>query len=277
MSSLTFGPPVVLDGPLPEAPPHSLLNTEGVLQEDGGDRWINGATVYPYPVDLPGNWDPCLSGTYRQKNEGSGVPLPAFGAFVVYLPITCSALSIGDPEEFAGRAEIALNAVESYAVEKQLSQGTGIATNPYLADASAQVLAGGGAVTPAVGLAYLEDAIGATGKRGLIHATPAVTSQWFDQTGDLHPAGLFTANGTPVASGGGYQGAQPSGEAAPAAGQAWAFATGPVQVMHSPVAVMDIAEVLDRSLNDVTFRAERYVLAEWDTDLQAAVLIDWSP
>ena len=39
----------------------------------------------------------------------------------------------------------------------------------------------------------------------------------------------------------------------------------------------DITEVLDRSNNDVTFRAERYVLVEWDTVLQAAVLVDWTP
>lgn len=274
MSSLTFGPPVTLDGPLPVAPPHSLLKVPGVLQEDGSDRWINGVTVYSYPDDLPATWDPCSAGTYREKNEGTGVPLPVFASFVVYLPITCTAMGIGVSDEFANRAEIAMNAVESYAVEQQLSQGVGIGTNPFFADTEATILAGGAAVTPDVGLAYLEDAIGATGKQGMLHATPAVISRWFDQ--DSFDA-LVTANGNKVASGGGYIGADPALGDTPAAGQAWAFATGPVEVRHSPVAVMDIREVLDRTTNDVTFRAERYVLAEWDTALQAAVLIDWTP
>lgn len=275
MSSLTFGPPVTLDGPLPAAPPHSLLNTRGVLQDPGDGRWINGATIYPYPVDLPGHYDPCSAGTFRVKDEGTGVPLPVFATFVVYLPITCTAMGMGDPDEFSNRAEIAMNAVESYAIEQQLSQGTGIATNPYFDDAAVDILASGAAVTPAVGLSYLEDAIGQTGKQGMIHGTPATVSQWFSQ--DRDPMPLLTVNGTRVVSGGGYYGARPSGGSAAAAGQAWAFATGPVEVRHSPVAVMDIKEVLDRTTNDVTFRAERYVLAEWDTQLQAAVLIDWTP
>lgn len=276
MSTMTFGPPVVLDdGHRPVAPPHSLLETPGVLQEPPESHWLSGATVYPYPEDLPGLWDPCSAGTFRQKDEGTGVTSPSFASFVVYLPITCSAISIGDPEEFRGRAEIALDAVESFAIEEQLSQGTGIPTNPFFSDAAADILASGAAVTPAVGLSYLEDAIGATGKKGMIHATPGTVSQWFDLRG-LDSA-LITNVGTQVVSGGGYAGAQPSGEAAAGAGQAWAFATGPVEVRHTAVALMDISEVLDRSVNDVTFRAERYVLATWDTQLQAAVLIDWAP
>ena len=274
MSSLTFGPPVTLNGPRPKAPLHSLLATPGVLQDDGTDRWINGVTVYPYPIDTPGTWDPCSTGTFREKDEGSEIPLPVFASFVVYLPITCTAMSIGDPVEFANRAEIALDAVESFAVEEQLSQGTGIPTNPYFSDGAVDILAGGAAVSPFVGLSYLEDAIGETGKYGFVHATPAVGSQWF--AGDRRYPQV-TPNGNQVVLGGGYIGAQPSGGNAAAAGQAWAFATGPVEVRHSDVAVMEISEVLDRATNDVTFRAERYVLAEWDTALQAAVLIDWSP
>lgn len=276
MSNLTFGPPVVLDdGHLPVAPPHSLLNTPGVVVPPGDPHWLSGAVVYPYPADVPGGWDPCSTGTFRAKDEGTGVELPNFASFVIYLPITCSSMSIGDPDEFARRAEIAMNAVQSYAVEQQLSQGTAIATNPFFADAAADVLAGGAAVSPAVGLSYLEDAIGATGKQGMLHATPGVVSQWFE--GERQETPLTTVNGSRVVSGGGYAGATPSGESDAAAGQAWVYATGPVEVRLGEVAVMDIKEVLDRSNNDVTFRAERYVLATWDTQLQAAVLVDWTP
>lgn len=275
MSNLTFGPPVVLDdGHLPVAPPHSLLNTPGVVKPPGDPHWLSGAAVYPYPEDLPGEWDPCSAGTFRQKDEGSGVESPHFASFVSYLPITCSAMSIGDPEEFANRAEIALNAVQSYSVEKQLSQGTGVATNPFLADAAHTLSAAGAtAKSPEVALAYLEEEIGETGKQGMIHATPPVVSRWFDQDRLDNP--LVTVNGTRVVSGGGYQGATPSGRAAASAGESWVYATGPVEVRLAPVAVLDIKDVLDRSNNDVTFRAERYVLVTWDTQLQAAVLVDW--
>jgi len=52
-----------------------------------------------------------------------------------------------------------------------------------------------------------------------------------------------------------------------------------VQVRLSDMQMVgeDINGTLDTSLNDVTFRAEIYALAVWDTALQAAVLIDWTP
>lgn len=275
MSNLTFGPPVVIDsGHVPEPPPYSLLETPGVRVDPGDPHWLSGAAIYPYPGGLPHEWDPCSAGTFRTKEEGDPVESQYFASFVSYLPITCSAMSIGDPEEFAQRAEISLNAVQSFSIERQLARGTGIATNPSLDDANVTLTdAGATAVTALVGLAYLEDAIGETGKRGMIHATPPVVSRWFDQTREVMP--LITNVGTRVVSGGGYKDARPTGQAAATAGQSWVFATGPVEVRLGTVAVLDIKEVLDRSNNDVTFRAERYALVTWDAQLQAAVLIDW--
>lgn len=141
--------------------------------------------------------------------------------------------------------------------------------NPFYSDGNMDLLAG--PVSPAVGLAYLEDAIGVTGIEGLIQAPPAIASRWgFDKLrryGDV----VRTANGTPVAIGGGYAGAL---------GQTGtrdlAFATGPPRVMHAEVNVLEIADVLDRETNEVTYRAERFVVAAWDTALQAGVLIDWA-
>ena len=276
MSNLTFGPPIVIDdGHRPVAPPHSLLKTPGVVKEPGDPHWLSGAAVYPYPPGPPAEWDPCSAGTFREKDEGEPFDSAYFASFVSYLPITCSAMSIGDPSEFARRAEIALNAVQSFSVERQLSQGTGVATNPFLADANHTLTdAVATATPPDAALAYLEEEIGETGKQGLIHATPPVVSRWFDQTSNnLDP---ITVNGTRVVSGGGYKGATPSGRAAAQAGESWVYATGPVEVRLGTVAVMDIKEVLDRTNNDVTFRAERYVLVTWDTQLQAAILVDWA-
>lgn len=276
MSSLTFGPPVVLDDAhQPVAPPHSLLNTPGVRKDPGDPHWLSGAAVYPYPEGPGSEWDPCTTGTFREKDEGEPIESQYFASFVAYLPITCSAMSIGDPDEFARRAEIALEAVQSFSVERQLALGTGVATNPFLADANHTLSAAAAvAQAPDVALAFLEEEIGETGKMGMIHATPPVVSRWFDQSREDLP--LRTVNGTRVVSGGGYQGATPSGRAAAAAGESWVYATGPVEVRLGTVAVMDIKEVLDRSNNDVTFRAERYALVTWDAQLQAAVLVDWT-
>lgn len=111
----------------------------------------------------------------------------------------------------------------------------------------------------------------------MIHATPAVIAalQAFPVGGEADPR-LITANGTPVVSGMGYMGIDTPWLATPGATEDWIFATGPVEVHLGPLVMTDIKESIDQSLNDVTFRAERYVVAVWDTALQAAVLVDWT-
>lgn len=277
MSSMTFGPPVVLDGPLPVAPPRGLLTVPGVLQDAGDDRWMNGVAVWGYPEGVPELWDPCGTGTYETKTSEQTFSTPDFAAFVAYLPITCSSFTVAsDPAGFAQRAEAALDAIISFAIEQALSQGLPLVANPYLADAAVTFPGGTGAVTPAVGIAYLENAIGLTGRQGMLHLTPSVATAVFDNTG-WDPPGLYTPMGTPVAAGGGYIGATPSGQAAASAGQSWVYATGPVRAFVQSEVTLNIKDVLDRSDNVVTFRAEKYALVEWDTALQAAVLIDWMP
>lgn len=277
MSTVTaIGPALALDGPLPSARPFGLLTIPGVLVDGGSDRWLNGVNVYGYPEEVPELWEPCSSGTYRDKSEGAGVSQPRFDPFGMYVPITCSALSMGDWRSFASRAEMVLEATTSYGVELALSQGVVTSSNPYFGDAAVTVL-GGGAVTAAVGLSWLENAIGATGRGGIIHATPAIVAAWSDFL--LAENGVLrTRNGTPVAAGAGYIGASANGVAA-GSGQNYAFATGPVEVRLSEITRVgeDINGTLDTSNNDVTFRAERFALADWDTALQAAVLIDWTP
>jgi hypothetical protein len=108
----------------------------------------------------------------------------------------------------------------------------------------------------------------------MIHATPAVIggvpSLSFPEDG------MRTNNGTRVVSGDGYQGVDTPFLASPSAKQDWIFATGPVEVRLGPLEITDTRESLDRSDNTLVFRAERYVLAVWDTALQSAVLVDWS-
>jgi hypothetical protein len=122
-------------------------------------------------------------------------------------------------------------------------------------------------------LSLLEQAIGTTCRQGMLHLTPATLAalQPWPTTG-LERQSLVSVNGTPIASEMGLQdiddGVDP--------GEEWAFATGPVKVYMGPVRLDSVKENLDRSDNLLTFRAERYVLAIWDTALQAAALIDWT-
>lgn len=271
---VAVGPALDLEGPLPGPPEYSLLTLPGVVKEDGA-RWLNGVNVFGYPCGVPLLWEPCSEGTFRTKSEESEMPVTRFDSFAVIQPLTCSAIGMGNPEEYSIRAERALEATQSFGVEEALSQGVTGSANPFLGDGNVTVL-GGGAVSLQTGLSLLENAIGETGRAGMIHAAPAVASGWsFD--GGLVSDGrtLKTWLGTPVVSGGGYIGAEADGNA-PAAGNAWAFATGPVEVRLASVSTLPIRDVLERETNVVTFRAERYALAIWDTCLQVAVEVDYT-
>lgn len=298
MTVATFGPPVRIDGPLPVAPLYSLINTVQVLNEAEpnpvGDgwlveespeifRWGNGAIVYPYPIDTGYSWDPCSTGSLQAKHEGMTPPLPVFAAFTAYLPETCTSSRIVSPDYFRARAQLAFGAVESAIYENVLAGGGAfhLTDQPYLADSNVVKLNGGAAVSPKEGLALLEDAIGGTARRGMIHATPATMIAWsfFGEAITKVGGALQTSGGNDVIVGDGYIGVYPDSSAAPGATQAWAWATGPVQIRRENqirIYPDTIAEALNREENIVTYRAERDALVSWDTVLQAAVLIDRS-
>ncbi|GIV03727.1 MAG: hypothetical protein KatS3mg015_2557 [Fimbriimonadales bacterium] len=275
MSVVAVGPALNLDGPLPERPLYSLLDVPGVVQDSGDARVFTGATLWGYPEEVPSLWDPCSTGTFRTKSEQSSWSRPHFDAFSAYLPVVCSTIS-GDPRDLARRAELVLEATLPYAVERALAQGIPQSANPYFGDANLTVL-GGGAVSPSVGLSYLEDAIGQTGREGLIHAPPSVVAAWGFEKLRTDGTSLRTSAGTLVSRGGGYIGADPINEVSPAAGQSYVFATGPVHVYLDEFVLTDVSDYVDPSTNTVIYRAEMMVLAVWDTALQAGVLIDWTP
>lgn len=277
MSTFTaIGPALDLDGPLPVAPEYRLLSVPGVLQGVAG-RELNGVNVWGYPEDTPSLWEPCSTGTFRSKGEDSVWQQPRFDGLVAYLPISCSSIT-ADPEVFAQRAELVLNATISFAIEQALAQGVVGSTNPFFGDTNLVQL-GGGAVSAQAGINYLENAIGQTGRGGMIHATPGTVSAWNYLNLLSEGEVLRTANGTPVVSGGGYINTDPSGLTGsdPTVGQEWAFATGPVKVYMADAPELEVSEYLDRSDNTIIYRAERYFLAIFDTSLQSGVLVDWTP
>lgn len=277
MSVTAVGPALDLDGPLPVARRHSLLTTPSVdVVEDDSGRWLNGVNVIGYPDGPPKLWEPCSTGTFRVKEDGEEAPQERFDPIAVYFPLPCSTLGMGDYDVFARRAELALAATLSHGIEEALAAGVALSNNPFLGDGSLTALAGGAAVSPRVGLGYLENAIGSlTGRQGLIHATPAVVDAW-DMSLRDPASSLWTSAGTPVVSGSGYIGVNPVGKTASAATKDWVFATGPVSVKISPDVMTTVEETVDPATNSVVVRAENYALVEWDTALQVGVLIDWS-
>ena len=275
MSTFTaVGPAVSLDGPLPAPPPYRLLDAAGVLASEDATRVLNGGNVWGYPTGCSSLWEPCSDGTFRTKTDVSDMPTARFDSFVVYKPVTCSAIGLSDPSELSDRASAVLEATVSAGVERALAEGVEGSANPFFGDGGVVDVTSGTAVAPSVAFAMLEEALGAECRVGMIHATPAVVAAL--QPLKMTDGPLVTGNGTPVVSGMGYQGVDTPFLASPAATEDWIFATGPPRVHLGPVVTTTVRETLDRSDNTLTFRAERYVLAYWDTAVQAAALVDWA-
>ena len=145
------------------------------------------------------------------------------------------------------------------------------------------MLGWGSAVSPGVALSYLEEAIGATCRQGMLHFTPAVVAglQAFPIEGGGDRS-LVTANGTPVVSGDGYIGVEPqvapscrSGRVVGVRDRTGAGASRPGRELPRSRRTWTVED------NVVTYRAERYALAIWDgideDELAAAaVLVDWA-
>lgn len=179
-----------------------------------------------------------------------------------------------------------LELVTPKAVERELwdggfSQMTSNA-NRWLADPAATdvTFTSGTPVSPKVGLALLEDALGdcAAGIAGVIHMTRAAASvlsgQWRQVPQD--PTVQETMLGTRVAAGVGYSGRGPAGTALTSNGVQWMFATGPVTVHLGPKLLINskTGEAVDIHVNDLAYQAERPAAVTWDGCCHFAVQIN---
>lgn len=273
-----YGPAFLVDGPLPVAPMYTLVKAAQVIDEPD-EYWINGTQQYPYPCAGLGTHDPCAEGSAAgSKGSGTAVVPQTFGSYAVYMPEKCTTRGVWDQESFKRRAELVLGAVESSAVENELWMGTRVPANPFFTKAGATLPNASTLVSPMNGLAFLEAAIAATGRAGMIHVTTrvavALSSLWLIEKDG--PLLRTTGNGTIVVPGSGYPGSAPSGGTAATGTQDWAFATGMVVVRRSGIFLVpdDIKEATDRAQNDVVYRAERYYNVIFDDCVRAAVRID---
>lgn len=276
-----------IDAPLPSPRQFDLLAAANVTDPDSV-RWLAGATIGGYLPGPAGTFDACSSGTNRVKPAAGTIALPMAGTFQVVMTAMCAAMSVGANAEYqTTRLKLALQAYEGAAVERVMVSGDGHNTlGDYLGDPEMKQL-GGGAVSPLDGLSLLEDEIARHGT-GMIHATPRTATYWQSLT-LIAPKGgvMYTALGTPVAIGAGYIDAQPDNEAAATDDEAWAFASGPVQILRrNDIQIYPdrASQSVDRETNDVLHVAERPYLIDWvarqDTNdedhTQAGVLIDFT-
>lgn len=301
MTSIGYGPPLRIDGPPPIAPVYGLLSAAdapaaGVrvvpdADSAGIERWINGVSVYPYPSTTGGTWDTCAPASEQDpKDDGEDTEFetPEFAAFTAYVSVTCPSYKVWDQDEYKSRAIAVFSAIESSIVAHEFMSGAKMGSNPHLSDGNGDFPNGDTAVGVTRGIALLEQAIAETGRLGIIHVSPQLLSAFNEPWAFDQKTGVIrTLNGVPVIPDFGYAvGSTPIGHAAAGSTQEWAYATGPVDVRRSETFVLpdNVSEALDRGpdigsstmgkANRITYRVERYYLIDWDTALQAAVLID---
>jgi hypothetical protein len=284
-----------IDGPPPQPRPFGILSVARViddLDEQGVERFANGVEVYPFPAGPANAWDANASGSlFVSKEAGDPVDLPVFGPLTVYLGETCSSVGIFGrgisneeaQDRFVARAEAALAAVEGAAYEREFMDGAILGGNPHLADGNADVLTTG-TTSPMNGLALLENAIGETGKAGVIHVSPGLVVSLSDRNlirvvdrGGAGTPQLQTFNGTPIVAGAGYVGVStPDGESAATGTVEYIYATGPIEIRRTPVIVLpsELSQALVRGTNLVEYVVERYAVVDWDVQLQAVAKVD---
>jgi hypothetical protein len=278
-----YGPVVSLDGPAPSPPALTLLGASRDVTPAGDDRWINGVGIWPYPRDLPDVFDPCQSASSAGHGKDAGTPTgeEIFGTYNVLEGVTCTTRSThADPAEWQRRAQVALDAYQHWAIEREFWSAALLPANPHLAQTTGLTFDNSVTATSVKNaMSLLEQAIADKGGTGVIHLRPSVFSQISHDAGfliwDIKNGVARTTLGTIVVPGVGYTGSNKDGTAASGTVE-WAYATGLVEYRASRVELLPptIKEATDRAQNLTTFRAERYVNITWDQRIHAVVKID---
>lgn len=286
--------------------PYGLITVTQPQDTASDPHWMNGVT---YTVRCGGGgttYDECIVVTGTGVPGGAGAPPPQptkvanvqqtlRGAtpFTAMVEFDCAPVGYAD---VATAAADALTRVEGWQVERAFWTGFAGPTGqqrrvvfPSLAnsqtaivDASSvplqsPVVTGGGPFKPARALGVIEgllaDCLMGVGTihipQGVlpVFAGPGPTSSVVKQGTQLR-----TLNGNFVAVGAGYPGTGPDGSA-PAAGQAWIYATGPIAMWRGDVRALDARDSFDRAKNTQKMIAERTYVLGWDC-CHFAVLVD---
>lgn len=279
----------IINGPVFTPLPNFLWDA---AQHPTQDHWQQGVTWEEHCGGAGTLYDECLAVTgtggtpSAQASLASNVTQTNRGAtsFTVYAEFDCSPVGQGmSQSDFIDRAEQALSRMEPFQVTRAFWTGVAgeavggtdqttvwphLAEDTTLTDPQGIVLQT--AATPlvtggedaAVALGQVEASMAQCfGGEGVIHipyaALPTFTARGLVQGPPGGP--LYTQSGNRVVPGTGYTGSSPAG-AAPAAGTAWIYATGPVFGFRSDVFVRQFPDTFDRAENTVRSIASRNYL-----------------
>ena len=292
----------------PAAPPR--LGLLAVIGGEGNEptlpsSWVNGVAFDPENCLPPADptWGECPEGEGVDPRVDPGTKVSGdHGDTVQYRPWyawvgdKCSTLG-SRSRDVEAQVRRLYRASESRIMEAELESGTEAQLrgypNNYLRNSASpsfvNITPGVGASSPLLyALSALQEAIaaGQTG-RGMIHATWPTVNLWFAGSA-LRREGtlILDAFDNIVIPGTGYTGASPDGSAGPPVDPtgetSWAYATGIVTTKRDTagpqggivVTPDELAEAVQRDVNDLEYRAERLVGAWWDACVHAAVNVN---
>ncbi len=267
--------------PRATVPVHSLIRA-AVTNLDGEAGWERGLTYAP---ESPGGYRAfaaCTDAEYTDEGDGP-TPVVEYRPWDLQIVHPCHSTFGLDEVQLAGELDRAVDAVESYAIARELwagdltraaaTAGDVDAPNLSLVDGPT-ILNGGAPAAPKLALGLLQGAAGRAlrGQQVYLHASRELEPFLPDLTreGNL----LTTRVGNLVVVDAGYPGTPPVGEDA-ATGVGWLYATGPVVVRRSAVERLAIGQgALDIRRNALDLRATKVVAATFDRSAHFAVPVD---
>jgi len=225
----------------------------------------------------------CVGSTPDGMEVATNPDVVSGTTFAIFATDRCSALDI-NRRDWRGRAERAINAVESYWLAKQLSTGAPGTTTGMLSLNDATVDATSGAVPAAFALAALEGELAEAmrGQRGMIHVSPAVATLLMSESAMRRDGQLWvTATENIVVIDAGYNGAGP-GDITPDVGSQWMYGTSPIRVdlgeaqivPGSFEAALAKAQAHDHDVNTVTMYVAKLATWVWDECALIAAEVD---
>lgn len=277
--------------------------------EEIARRWMGGFAYRPHSAWQAEVIDDCdgrTSTSLYPGLDGAEFPRPGVEAYVPFTIVSaeeCSTFGYG-ATEWEQRALAGLESKTASALEYEFWSGEQAQAHGYpqrylampVVDDGGPVIdltPGAGPVNPRRALGLLEQALAnagtaapsgaqavvnvstgqpmGAGRRGMIHCLPGFTAAWSDL---LRRDGryLLTYLDNIVVPGSGYPGTGPGGSA-PDAGTAWLYATSLVYTRTSEPEIQDPDYLthLDRRVNTIQVRAQRYAAAYWDNVAHYAV------
>jgi hypothetical protein len=246
---------------------------------------VTGTTFVDDGSATPGAAPPAAD-TTGGPSTYANLPWVTAIPFLVMVGETISTMG-SDGWDFKGRLTRHLENATPAAVGREFWRGDYARAHSYPTNyltkngAATDLTPGGGPPSATRGLEILEDALASTGfgGQGMIHAQPQTLPSLLRSV-LKDDEKLVTVLGNHLIPDAGYDGTGPGATpASPAAGSAWMFATDMVKAEVDDNIVFtpgSLEEAIDRNLNRVTIRAQRFATASFDGFRQFAcrVLLD---